>query len=146
MVQDALPRSDLLQAVLQATAMHARRKGDSTQFRAAVAQQHRPASTTTTTTTNNNNNQRRAATGAATIHSLYEIQRTLGSGANGVVKLGVHRQTGQAFAIKIIDKHRFLNQTSSRRPDLYAEVNILRRVKHPSVTRFENMIETKDLL
>ena len=32
---------------------------------------------------------------APTIHSLYEIQRTLGSGANGVVKLGVDRQTGE---------------------------------------------------
>ena len=69
-----------------------------------------------------------------------------GAGANGVVKLGIHRETGQQFAIKIIDKARFRNQATSKRPDLYAEVDILRRVNHPSVTKFADMIENETSL
>ena len=67
---------------------------------------------------------------------------TATSGARARAKRNVFRLAHSRYAIKIIDKHRFMHQTTSRNPNLYAEVSILRGIHHPSITRCYNMLET----
>lgn len=38
------------------------------------------------------------------IKKIYDFKETLGSGTFATVKLGVHKKTGEKFAIKVIDK------------------------------------------
>ena len=90
--------------------------------------------------------EKQSAQPARTIESLFEIHQQLGSGANGTVVLGIHRQTGEQFAIKIIDKKHFMKQAGGKSPDLYAEANMLRSIQHPSVTKFQDVIETENSL
>jgi serine/threonine protein kinase len=54
------------------------------------------------------------------------------SGAFADVKVAISRKTGKKFAIKIIDKQR-LNQKSTSRIQLKREIEILQQLKH--VTR-----------
>jgi hypothetical protein len=50
------------------------------------------------------------------------------------VKLCIHKETGESFALKIIDKKRFLMSNATKRPNaLMDEVNILKNLKHPNV-------------
>jgi len=39
-----------------------------------------------------------------TIFDVYDIKDELGRGAFSIVKLAVHKKTGEKFAVKIIDK------------------------------------------
>jgi len=52
----------------------------------------------------------------------------LRSGNFGVVKLGLHRATGQRYAIKIIEKKKFWMQSGDRKDALMDEVKILKHV------------------
>jgi SNF-related kinase len=78
------------------------------------------------------------------IGQLYELQGTIGQGHFAVVKLGKHRLTGEAVAIKIIDKQK-LDQVS--RDHLYQEVKCMKLVnKHPNVVRLYQVIDTQTKL
>ncbi|VDM99191.1 unnamed protein product [Thelazia callipaeda] len=76
------------------------------------------------------------------------IHEILGSGQFGVVvcnfyikDLGIHRKTGKQVAIKLINKLKF---SSSKEEALRTEVDILKKVEHPGVVAFQEMIETTD--
>lgn len=59
------------------------------------------------------------------------------SGNFATVKLAIHKKTGEKFAIKIIDKKKYLLSSSSKRTNtLMDEVNILKRVSHPNVHHY----------
>ncbi len=90
-------------------------------------------------------------------YKKYVIGSTLGSGAYATVKRCVNKTTGEQFAIKVIDKHKFaLNKgeggTSPDAPDavnnaqltanLHAEVNILKSIDHPNIIKVEDVFET----
>ncbi|XP_039283018.1 serine/threonine-protein kinase D3 [Nilaparvata lugens] len=72
---------------------------------------------------------------------LYQIHpdEVLGSGQFGIVYGGLHRKTGRAVAIKVIDKLRFPTKQEAQ---LKNEVAILQNLSHPGVVNLERMFET----
>ncbi|KAL1114945.1 hypothetical protein AAG570_007768 [Ranatra chinensis] len=81
---------------------------------------------------------------------LYQIcpDEVLGSGQFGIVYGGaflsnwsVHRKSGRAVAIKVIDKLRFPTKQEAQ---LKNEVSILQNLSHPGVVNLERMFETPD--
>ncbi|KAJ5076816.1 protein kinase [Anaeramoeba ignava] len=62
----------------------------------------------------------------------YLLGKTLGVGTSGKVKLGVHKETGEKVAIKILPKTHFLNN-----PDLKQkvgrEIAVLKLMKNPHI-------------
>ena len=58
------------------------------------------------------------------------------------MKLCVHKQTGQRFAIKVIDKKKF----NSGKEALMGEVRILQALKHPHIISIQDVFETERYL
>jgi serine/threonine-protein kinase Chk2 len=73
---------------------------------------------------------------------LYDIRETLGEGNFAVVKLCVHKHTGQKFAIKIIDKKKFSLDSRKGQEALLGEVRILQQLKHPNIISIQDVFET----
>ncbi|XP_025266146.1 serine/threonine-protein kinase D3 isoform X4 [Camponotus floridanus] len=74
---------------------------------------------------------------------LYQIfpDEVLGSGQFGIVYGGVHRKSGRAVAIKVIDKLRFPTKQEAQ---LKNEVAILQNLSHSGVVNLERMFETPE--
>lgn len=74
---------------------------------------------------------------------LYQIfpDEVLGSGQFGIVYGGVHRKSGRAVAIKVIDKLRFPTKQEAQ---LKNEVAILQNLSHQGVVNLERMFETPE--
>merc|ERR1711971_1457423 len=77
------------------------------------------------------------------ISKAYQIfpDEVLGSGQFGIVYGGVHRISGRAVAIKVIDKLRFPTKQEAA---LKNEVQILQNLSHPGVVNLEKMFETPE--
>ncbi|XP_012828001.1 PREDICTED: SNF1-related protein kinase catalytic subunit alpha KIN10-like [Erythranthe guttata] len=73
------------------------------------------------------------------ILSRYKIEKRLGIGTFGKVKLAVHSLTGIKVAIKILDR-RSINNCEAEK--VRREINIMRRLSHPNVVRLFEVIET----
>ena len=77
-------------------------------------------------------------------HAKYELGEPLGTGAFAVVKQCVNRETGEKFAMKIIEKKKFmLNHASRRGEALMDEVRILQRLNHPHIIAIHDVFETE---
>ncbi|KAJ1622112.1 kinase-like domain-containing protein [Pavlovales sp. CCMP2436] len=80
----------------------------------------------------------------------YELHEELGKGAFAVVRRGVHRQTGEHFAIKVIAKKRLLGPgatpSAEEKEKVLREAKILKRMKHEHVVKLYDVIETHDNL
>jgi 5'-AMP-activated protein kinase catalytic alpha subunit len=63
--------------------------------------------------------------------SHFMIQKTLGEGTFGKVKLGVQTITGEKVAIKILEKTKIQDQTDVDR--IAREIKILKKIRHPYV-------------
>ena len=50
------------------------------------------------------------ATGYTNLLEIYDVKNKLGSGKFGLVKLGIHKKTGQKVAIKIMKKAQWIHQ------------------------------------
>ncbi|KAL0114046.1 hypothetical protein PUN28_011397 [Cardiocondyla obscurior] len=74
---------------------------------------------------------------------LYQIfpDEVLGSGQFGIVYGGVHRKSGRAVAIKVIDKLRFPTKQEAQ---LKNEVAILQNLSHSGVVNLDRMFETPE--
>ncbi|KAI1295433.1 Serine/threonine-protein kinase D1 [Halotydeus destructor] len=90
-----------------------------------------------------NGNEKKSQQTDVDISKLYQIfsDEVLGSGQFGVVYGGVHRTTGRAVAIKVIDKLRFPNKHEAQ---LKNEVGILQNIRHPGVVNLDRMFETSE--
>lgn len=81
------------------------------------------------------------------VYSKYEVGSKLGSGNFAEVKLAVHKETGQKYALKIINKKQYaLSSSSSRKNALLGEVEILQKINHPGCISIEETFETDDTL
>jgi serine/threonine protein kinase len=68
------------------------------------------------------------------------MKQTLGVGAFGKVKLAEHKETGELFAIKCIQKSRLSAARQFER--LQREIRILKMLRHPNVIQLHAVIET----
>ena len=73
------------------------------------------------------------------IRDLYDIKSELGTGTFSVVKLGVLKRTGMAYALKVIEK----KTLNSNRDELLTEISILKEVKHKNIICLRQIFETK---
>ncbi len=83
----------------------------------------------------------RRATGYETLTDKYEIKEKLGNGKFGLVRLGVHKETGRKVAVKIISK----KQMSTQDLELVrTEIEILKICQHPNIIRLYDIFENID--
>lgn len=75
----------------------------------------------------------------------YVLVRTLGEGASGKVKLGVHNETGQTVAIKILKKAA-LTQTPQLRRRVEREITVMKLIDHPHVLRLFDVLQSSRYL
>jgi len=71
---------------------------------------------------------------------VYEMEEIIGEGTFSDVVRGVHQETGQKYAIKIIDKAKF--QTEKQKWRLRNEIMLHKKCKHPFVAHFIEYYES----
>ncbi|XP_020085813.1 CBL-interacting protein kinase 1-like [Ananas comosus] len=67
----------------------------------------------------------------------YEIGRTLGEGNFAKVKYAQHTETGQPYAVKILDRKRILSLKID--DQIKREIGTLKLLKHPNVVRLHEV-------
>jgi 5'-AMP-activated protein kinase, catalytic alpha subunit len=73
-----------------------------------------------------------------------EIEKTLGQGTFGKVKLGIHERTGEKVAVKILEKKKIVDVSDIER--VSREIHILKLVRHPNLIQLYEIIETPKYL
>ncbi|KAJ3042505.1 Checkpoint kinase 2, partial [Rhizophlyctis rosea] len=76
-------------------------------------------------------------------HRDYNLRHELGRGNFSIVKLAIHKRTGDQYAVKIIDRRRFA-MNSKITLALDREVEILKSITHPNVVRFHDVFGDND--
>lgn len=64
---------------------------------------------------------------------LYDVQKTLGEGSFGKVKLANHRVTGQQVALKIISRKKLISRDMAGRVE--REIQYLQLLRHPHIIK-----------
>jgi calcium/calmodulin-dependent protein kinase I len=77
------------------------------------------------------------------IDKLYDFKNELGRGAFSIVYLGVHKATGNKYAIKVINKK---DLGKDYEKNLKMEVDILKKVNHPNIIALKELFDTPDKL
>jgi len=70
----------------------------------------------------------------------YMIEKTIGSGTFGKVKMGIHNPTKMRVAIKILEKQRIADASDIER--VSREIHILKLVRHPHIIQLYEIVET----
>lgn len=73
----------------------------------------------------------------------YELEKTIGKGNFAVVKLATHVVTRTKVAIKIIDKTALDEENLTK---IFRETAILKRLRHPHITRLYQLMETNQTI
>ena len=81
------------------------------------------------------------ATGYTNLTDIYEVKEKLGSGKFGLVKLGIHKQTGKKVAIKIMSKKEMRNEDLEL---VRTEIEILKICQHPNIIALYDVFENVD--
>ncbi|KAK4515419.1 uncharacterized protein ATC70_010364 [Mucor velutinosus] len=71
----------------------------------------------------------------------YNLLQTLGEGEFGKVKLGIHIETGQEVAIKLIKKEG--DGSDTRINKVEREISVLKTLNHPYIVKLYNVVETE---
>eukprot|EP00736_Rhodelphis_marinus_P007849 Rmarinus@m.1239 len=71
----------------------------------------------------------------------YNVGEKIGCGLSADIHLATRKETGEKFALKVIDK---ASLTESRREFLRTEICVLRLLNHPNVVRCEEICESPD--
>uniref|UniRef100_A0A164SL88 non-specific serine/threonine protein kinase n=1 Tax=Daucus carota subsp. sativus TaxID=79200 RepID=A0A164SL88_DAUCS len=71
----------------------------------------------------------------------YELGRTLGEGNFGKVKYAKNLDSGQSFAVKILEKARIVDQRIT--DQIKREIGTLKLLRHPNVVRLHEVIASK---
>eukprot|EP00002_Diphylleia_rotans_P025149 TRINITY_DN4978_c0_g3_i1.p1 TRINITY_DN4978_c0_g3~~TRINITY_DN4978_c0_g3_i1.p1 ORF type:complete len:623 (-),score=138.79 TRINITY_DN4978_c0_g3_i1:916-2784(-) len=70
----------------------------------------------------------------------YQLEKTLGEGTFGKVKLGTHLLTSEKVAVKILDKERLVDPQDRER--LSREIRIMKMLNSPHIIRLYEVIDT----
>jgi len=73
----------------------------------------------------------------------YRLDKTLGKGQTGLVKLGIHCVTGQRVAIKIINRSKLSESVLQK---VEREIAIMKLIEHPHVLGLYDVYENKKFL
>ena len=76
-------------------------------------------------------------------NELYEIKGTLGKGKFGLVKLGIHKETGRKVAVKIINKQ-LVDDIDVQQ--VKSEIDILKIAKHPNIIKLYDIFENEHFI
>ncbi|KAH9906673.1 protein kinase SNF1 [Xylariomycetidae sp. FL2044] len=71
----------------------------------------------------------------------YNVEKTLGEGSFGKVKLAVHRMTGQKVALKIIARKKLISRDMVGRVE--REIEYLQLLRHPHIIKLYTVIKTQ---
>lgn len=71
----------------------------------------------------------------------YELSTTLGEGTFGKVKLGVHQDTHERVAVKILDKVQIQQQNMGGQ--VKKEISIMKQLKHPNVVMMKEVLASR---
>ena len=74
----------------------------------------------------------------------YDIDKELGKGTFGEVKLGIHRITSEKVAIKVLEKDKIVDEADKER--VTREIHILKLIRHPNIIQLYEIIEDKEKL
>ena len=77
------------------------------------------------------------------LNDLYEIKGCLGRGKFGLVKLGVHKESGREVAIKIINK-KLVSPIDVQQ--VKSEIDILKIAKHPNIIKLYDVFENEQYI
>ncbi|XP_075678168.1 serine/threonine kinase SAD-1-like isoform X2 [Dermatophagoides pteronyssinus] len=73
----------------------------------------------------------------------YRLEKTLGKGQTGLVKLGVHCVTGKKVAIKIVNREKLSESVLQK---VEREIAIMKLIEHPHVLHLYDVYENKKYL
>lgn len=68
----------------------------------------------------------------------YILQKSIGEGTFGKVKLGIHSLTGEKVAIKILEKKRIIDVADVER--VSREIHILKLIRHPNIIQLYEVL------
>jgi serine/threonine protein kinase len=71
------------------------------------------------------------------------VKEKLGNGKFGLVRLGIHKQTGRKVAVKIMNKKDMTNQDLEL---VKTEIEILKICQHPYIIRIFDVFENIDFI
>jgi serine/threonine protein kinase len=69
----------------------------------------------------------------------YELGATLGRGNYGLVKLAVHRESGEQYAVKIVKKEVLEDETTAN-VDIKREIAIMKALDHPNIVALNDVL------
>uniref|UniRef100_A0A8C1D5N2 Si:ch211-255p10.4 n=1 Tax=Cyprinus carpio carpio TaxID=630221 RepID=A0A8C1D5N2_CYPCA len=84
-----------------------------------------------------------SVTQAAQYVGPYRLEKTLGKGQTGLVKLGIHCITGQKVAIKIVNREKLSESVLMK---VEREIAILKLIEHPHVLKLHDVYENNKYL
>ena len=74
----------------------------------------------------------------------YIIGNTIGTGAYGIVKYGIHKDTNRKVAIKIYEKSKLVD--INRQKSVQGEIRILSKIEHTNIVKLYQTIDTQKFL
>ncbi|XP_022919470.1 peripheral plasma membrane protein CASK isoform X2 [Onthophagus taurus] len=77
---------------------------------------------------------------------IYDLCEEIGRGPFSIVRRCIHRQTGQQFAVKIIDVAKFTNSPGLSTEDLKREATICHMLKHPHIVELLETYSSEGML
>ncbi|XP_012283149.1 peripheral plasma membrane protein CASK isoform X2 [Orussus abietinus] len=77
---------------------------------------------------------------------VYELCEVIGKGPFSVVRKCIHRQTGQTFAVKIVDVAKFTSSPGLSTADLKREATICHMLKHPHIVELLETYSSEGML
>lgn len=73
----------------------------------------------------------------------YKLEKTLGKGQTGLVKMGIHCVTGKRVAIKIVNREKLSESVLMK---VEREIAIMKLIEHPHVLGLFDVYENKKYL
>ncbi len=81
--------------------------------------------------------------GHSDINEIYDIKDKLGNGKFGLVRLGIHKYSGEKVAIKIMTKKEMNNEDLEL---VKTEIEILKICQHPNIIKLYDVFENIDYI
>jgi len=78
------------------------------------------------------------------IQEVYDFGEVLGTGGSSVVREGIHKETHQRVAIKILDNYDNVEDASEEEAAFWAEIEIIKQLDHPCILNVYDFYEDSE--